>query len=557
MAAQETTKGKTAANAIFFVVLAIAIAGVVNLLASRKFTRFDLTSEKVYTLSPASKELVKNLPDRLNVKLFMSEDLKPPFKSHATFVRDLLADYAAYSGGKMVVEVIRIGEGDTKKEEEAARYKVRKSSRGVLSANKVEIGASYLGVGFDYHGQIESIPIIETDQGLEFEISGIIKQLTVKKKKIAFSSGQGELSLGHGGASLLDQQLKKAGYDTTSLELKAKIPDDVDALVVAGPKTPMSERAKYVLDQFLMKGRAVAIFLDGQVMEMPRGMMMPGMDMPQIARSNDAGMDDLLEHYGFKVRGDIVLDSRQNYIGPVTVGQQVLGINHPVFLVAGPLEQNHPITAGIEAIILPYASSMELVGALKDGKGPIQVWKLAESSKYSWRPAGPFVFDPRGARMAEGAERGPFPLAYAAQGKFTSFFKGKQIVKEDGTKVDANVSQPDVEPMITEATQPARLVVVGDSDFVSDQYTGLAARGLQAYIADLAFAMNIIDWLAQDEALAQVRNKGMQNRPLKAVGEGMVTLIKAVNIFGMPLLLVVIGLVRWRVRRAARRIAHL
>lgn len=556
--AKPLAKGKTGANAVVFVILILAIVAVANVVANRVFKRLDLTADKVYTLSKGSKDLVRNLPDRMNVKLFMSEDLKPPFRQTAQFVRDLLDEYATYSNGKFVVELIKIGEGDQKKEEEAARYKVQKSRRGVLSANKVEIGSTYLGIAFDYHGQIESLPIIESDQGLEFSISGLIKQMTVKKKKVAFAQSEGEVQLQHGGLSVLEQLLKEGGYETSTVELKAMVPADVDVLMIVGPKQPMSERGKYVVDQFLMKGKAVAFLIDGETMETPRGMMAPGMDMPQIARSNDANVDDLLGAYGFKVRADMVLD-QQNFIGPVTVGQQVLGINHPVFVLAGPLDQKNPITEGIEAVIFPYPSTVELVGDVKDGKAPVKVIKLAESSKKSWRPSGPFVFDPQQnpKNMKPSSDTGPFPLAYAATGKFKSAFGGKQIVKEDGSKVDANVSAPGVEPMVTESPPGARLVVIGDSEFVTDQYAGLFRRGLQAYVNNLRLALNLIDWMAQDEALAQVRNKGMQSRILNPVGEGVASLIKAINIVGLPLLLCIVGLVRWRVRQSRRASAHL
>ncbi len=553
------SKGKTGANAVLFVALSIGALGALNVLSTRSFTRLDMTQDKVYTLSKGSKDLVKNLPDRLNVKLFMSEDLKPPFKQHAQFVRDLLSEYATYSGGKLNVEVIKIGEGDTKHEEEAAKYKVQKSNRGVVSANKFEIGTTFLGIGLDYHGEIESIPEIQQVEGLEFEISGLIKQMTVKKKKVGFASSEGELPLAHAGIQILAEQLKKSGYETTSLELKAAIPADVDALLIVGPKQPMSERGKYVVDQFLMKGKSVAFFVDGQTMSTPRGQMMPGMDMPQISQNNDTGLDDLLGAYGVKVRQDLVLD-KQNYIGPVTVGQQVLGINHPVFVVAGPLPQGHQVNQGLKAVVLPYASTVELVGEAKDGKGPVQWATLMESSKESWRPQGPFVFSAtqRPRDMTIGTDRGPFILSVAGQGAFKSAFAGKQGVKEDGSKFDGNVSQPGTEPMLTEAKSSARVLVVGDSDFISDQYVNLGLRsGLQLYVANLAFVLNVIDWLAQDEALAQVRNKGMQNRPLDQISEGKVTLIKAANIVGLPLLLLIIGLVRWRFRQSARSAAKL
>jgi len=557
--AKPLNKGKTGVNAILFVLITIGTLGALNVLGTRTFKRFDMTAEKVYTLSPGSKELVKNLPDRLNVKLFMSEDLKPPFKQHAQFVRDLLSEYETYSNGKLKLEVIKIGEGDTKKEEEAQKYHVQKSNRGVVSANKFEIGTTYLGIGFDYHGDIQSIPTIEQAEGLEFEISGLIKQMTVKKKKIAFATSEGEAPLQHGGIQIFAEQLKKSGYDTTTLELKALIPQDVDALLIIGPKQPMSERGKYVVDQFLMRGKAVGFLVDGQTLQTPRGMMMPGMDMPQIAQNNDTGLDDLLGAYGVNIKKDMVLD-KQNYIGPVTMGQQVLGINHPVFLLAGPLPQGHQINQGMKAVVLPYASTLELVGDAKSGKGPVEWAKLVESSAESWRPQGPFVFTPnlKARDMTVGTDRGPFLLAVAGQGAFKSAFAGKQIVKEDGSKVDGNVSQPGVEPMLAEAKPTARMVVVSDSDFISDQYVNLGLRsGLQLYVANLAFVLNVIDWLAQDEALAQVRNKGMQSRPLEQISEAKVTVIKAANIVGLPLLLLLIGLVRWRIRQSARSAAKL
>lgn len=557
--AKPLSKGKTGANAVLFVLFTIASLGALNVIGSRAFKRLDMTAEKVYTLSPGSKDLVKNLPDRLNVKLFMSEDLKPPFKQHAQFVRDLLSEYETYANGKLKLEVIKIGEGETKKEEEAQKYHVQKSNRGVVSANKFEIGSTYLGIGLDYHGNIESIPIIEQVEGLEFEISGLIKQMTVKKKKVAFASSEGELPLNHGGVQALSEQLKKSGYETTTLELKAMIPADVDALLIIGPKQPMSERGKYVVDQFLMRGKSVAFLVDGQTLQTPRGMMMPGMDMPQIAQNNDTGLDDLLGAYGIKVKQDIILDM-QNFVGPVQIGGQMLGINHPVFLVAGPLPQNHQINQGLKALVLPYASSLELVGEAKEGKGNVTFTKLIESSKESWRPSGPFVFTPtqRARDMQMGTDRGPFPLGYAASGKFKSAFAGKHIVKEDGSKLDANVSQPGVEPMLTESPASARLVVIADSDFISDQYVSLGLRsGLPLYLANLAYVLNMVDWLAQDEALAQVRNKGMQSRPLDQVKESTVTIVKAANIVGLPLLLLLIGLVRWRVRSSARSAAKL
>lgn len=561
---QSGSKGKTAFNAVLFVTLSIGSLAALNVLSTRHFKRLDMTEQGSYTLARSSKDLVKNLPDRMNVKLFMSEDLKPPFKQHAQFVRDLLQEYATYSDGKFNVEVIKIGEGEDakKKEEEASKFGVQKTNRGVMSSTKMEIGSTYLGIGFSYKDKTEAIPVIDRDEGLEFQISSLIKQMTVKKKKVAFASSEGESGPAHGGGiSFLTEQLKGSGYDTTTVELKAKVPDDVDALMIIGPKQPFSERAKYVIDQFLMSGKSVGFFVDGQTMTTPRGQMAPGMEMPQISQANDVQLDDLLGGYGLKIQKDIILDAK-NFPGPATVGMQRFLLNHPVFMMVSPLPQQHPINENMPGLLLSYASSVELVGDSKAGKGPVQFAKLAESSAKSWRPSGPFVFMPlqRGRDLTQGEDKGPFALGYAGQGKFKSAFAGKQIVKEDGTKVDPNISQPGIEPMLTEAKESARLVVIGDADFVQDQFLEVGLRaGVRDYLTNAVYALSVIDWLAQDETLTPVRRKGMQSRPLNQdrMGEGVVSLLKAANIVALPLLLLLIGLVRWRLRNSARASARL
>ena len=155
-------------------------------------------------------------------------------------------------------------------------------------------------------------------------------------------------------------------------------------------------------------------------------------------------------------------------------------------------------------------------------------------------------------------DKGPFVLGVVGQGKFKSAFAGKQVVKEDGTKIPADQSQPGVDPMKSESAESARLVVIGDSDFISDQFIGTGARaGLRDYLANLVYTMNIIDWLAQDEALAAVRKKGMQSRPLDQVSESTVTMVKLLNIGALPGLILLIGLVRFRLRQSARQSAKL
>jgi len=119
-----------ASNAGFYLLAVVGIVVVVNLLSTRKFGRLDLTQSGIYTLSPASKDIAKSLPDYLSIKAYISDNLPPELKSLSRYVRDLLDEYAAASKGKLKFEAIDPGTGndekDKKLQEEASGCGVQK-----------------------------------------------------------------------------------------------------------------------------------------------------------------------------------------------------------------------------------------------------------------------------------------------------------------------------------------------------------------------------------------------------------------------------------------------
>ena len=124
MASPEMNRKKrlSASNATAYVVLTIGAIVAINLIGTRLFKRLDLTENHVYTLSPASKDVVRALPDYLTVKAYISKDLPPELTNVSRYVRDLLDEYRTYSKGKMRFEAFDPGD-DKKIEEEAADRK--------------------------------------------------------------------------------------------------------------------------------------------------------------------------------------------------------------------------------------------------------------------------------------------------------------------------------------------------------------------------------------------------------------------------------------------------
>ncbi len=465
--------------------MALILFGLIaaNIVGARFFSRVDCTPDKNYTLSQPAKDLVAKLPDRMTVKAFISKDLQPPFSQVGQYVRDILDEYATASKGKLHWEVIDPTD-DPKLEEEATKMKVPKMRRGRISSNKVEIGSNYLGVAFDYQGNIESIPEINSLEGLEYQMTSLIKMMTQHKKKVALAQGEGELSAGgdpHGGGGGGLQMVSRSSSKTTTVLGQARRRRQAArrrrrrARDRRSQAAAFSDRGKFVIDQFLMRGKAVAFFVDGMVVEQPRGMMMPGQEQPRIGRKNDHGLDDLLEHYGFKIKDDLVLEPRQNAPGPVPVQGQMIPANYPTFVVATDLAQKNTVTEGLQGVILPFASSVELLSGKQPG---LSYTALAKSTKDAWRQSGFFLFDPENNKLKIGDERGPFTFAYAATGKLTSFFAGKPYPNEKGEKVQPpapNTSlAPGEEKPLDESTGKPRIVLIGDSSFASDDYLRMA-----------------------------------------------------------------------------------
>ncbi len=560
-ARKEMNKARTGANAVVYVIVVLLALVAVNVAATRISARVDFTEDKIYSLSPASKDLVRNLGDRMTVKAFISKKLPPHDEQTGRYVRDLLEEYARASKGKFDWEALA-PDDDKLIQDEAQKLKVPKITRTGATSDELTIGANYLGLAIQYQGNVESIPDIKGPEGLEFQLSTLIKMMAVKKKKLLFAASEGELlpngspqQQGHNGLSMVRQFLNDYQVEQVSLTDKL-LPEDGDALVIAGPRTAMTERGKFVVDQFLMKGKAVAFLVDGMVVEAPGGQQMPGNDQPQLGRKNDHGLDDLLEHYGFKIHDDIVMEPQLHSAGVVTVrGRQMLQ-SSPVFTVATQLDRTNTITARLKGIIFPMASSVEQV---KDKQAGLQVSALAQSSSDAWHQAGMFVFDPE-TPLKPQPDKGPFTYAFAAKGKLTSFFAGKAHPNAKGEKVEPaspNVSlAPGEEQALDNSTGEPRIVVVGDSNFVSDEYLQVM-QAIPTYQVDVIFALGIFDWLVQDETMSALRQKVVQARPLQIEKEGTRSLIKYGNIVGVPLLFILFGVFRWQMRNARRRNAKI
>jgi gliding-associated putative ABC transporter substrate-binding component GldG len=533
----------TASNATAYVLLAVGVVVLVNLIGTRVFGRLDLTESHVYTLAPGSKAIVANLPDYVTVKAYISKkELPPELQAVASYVRDLLDEYRTYSKGKLRFEAFDPGD-DKKIEEEAGQCKVQKLQVQVMREQKFEVGAYYLGICFQYQGKDEAIPQATQVEGLEYRISSLLKRLTQKKQKIAVTNGHGEAELGY---------LKHIEeFEVTNVNpSSAPIPDDVDAIIVPGPKQPFDDKGRHEIDAFLMKGKGAIFMVDGMAMSAPRTQGMPPEMMagqPKIGQPNDTGLGEILEKYGFKVGQDFVLDTPK-VPGPIDLpdGRKMLA-SVPVYVaVKVPEDKDLSVLDHITALVFPFGSSVDLVGPLAGGKTPAngKLWTIAKTTPSAWKVSGMFFFSPT-TKIEEGKDKGAFGMAYAYQGPLKSAYPSPAAA--------AGMSAPDqANTPPSESKKPVRLLVVGDSDFASEDYLQVG-RYIPIYSEGAQMLLNAMGWATEDEALTPVRTKTLTARPIEASSAGTVRALQLFNVLGVPLAFVAFGVVRWRVRGARRQ----
>jgi ABC-type uncharacterized transport system involved in gliding motility auxiliary subunit len=364
--------------------------------------------------------------------------------------------------------------------------------------------------------------------------------MTQKKQKIAVTNGHGEPEMGY---------LKHIEeFEVTNVNpSSAPIGDDVDALIVAGPKQPFDDKGRHEIDAFLMKGKGAIFLVDGMAMQQPRGQMPPEMmaASPKIGQPNDTGLNELLEKYGFKIGQDFVLD-QPKVPGPIDLpdGRKMLA-SVPVYVAVktGVADKDLSLMDHIEALVFPFPSSVELVGPLAGGKPQAgKLWTLAKTTPTAWKATGMFFFSPT-TKIEEGKEKGSYGLAYAYQGPLKSAYPSPAAAQGMSSPDQAN--QPP-----SESKKPVRLMVVGDSDFASEEYLQLG-RYLPIYQEGGQMLLNAMGWATEDEQLTPVRTKTLTARPIQ-VEASAATALQWINIAGVPLAFVAFGVVRWRVRRSRR-----
>jgi ABC-type uncharacterized transport system involved in gliding motility auxiliary subunit len=194
----------------------------------------------------------------------------------------------------------------------------------------------------------------------------------------------------------------------------------------------------------------------------------------------------------------------------------------------------------LQRVIFFFVSSVDTSGAAaRNLKSEV----LIRSSKQSGRQTGMFMYDPlqrytRDELAADFSER-EIPLAAVVEGKFSSFYAGRPAPADTA----AGSAPPPASPLTS--SPETRVVLVGDGDFMRDQYLGNQDN--------LTFFANMVDYLVDDAGLISIRSKETSMPPLEQVSDGTKKALKYANLILPPGIVIAYGLFRWRMRKARKK----
>jgi len=505
--------GKRAYGAGALIALAILFVGLTVLINFvLRGARLDLTESKLYSIAPGTEHILESLQEPVNLYFFFSQDASsqsPPIRAYAQRVRELLQEMAERSNGKLHLQVID-PEPFSEDEDRAAEFG--------LQAVPIGVGGEslYFGLaGTNSTDGRETIGFFQPDKEefLEYDVASLIYKLGNPKRpmvgvmsSLPVDQGFDQMSgqMRPGWASIA--QLRELFTVQTIATDVPSIPNEVDVLMVIHPRG-LTPATLYAIDQFVMRGGKLMVFVDPQSENDPMAQQMGG-----APGARSSSLTQLFDAWG------IAYDPNQ------IVGDRDLGLT--VALRQGDQPSQHIAIIGFNRssmntkdVVTSALDSINTmtVGALKKKDGAtINFEPLIESSANSMLlPSARLAFLPDSQSLLDGfkASGERYTIAARIQGKLKSAFPNGSPASE-GT--------PHATPSLTESKGDANLIVVADTDLLADPLwirtqNVFGQRLSMAWANNGDFVSNSLDNLAGSSDLISIRGRQSFFRPFTRV----------------------------------------
>lgn len=536
-------------NEITSLVITLIIIVLTNIIGAFVYTRFDLTSEKRYTISDTSKDILKNLDDYVYFRVYLEGEFPAGFKKLRKETKEMLDEFRAYS--KFIdYEFINPSESNDASERQET-YKILWQSGLNYYTETVQTNTGmqqimiWPGIIMSYRenelaidllsgqsGQSQETVLNNSAQDLEYKLISAIKEIsTTNKPTIAFVDGHGELAdlevydIANTLAkkylikrATLNEQLNSLMKRDFDRDSNIVIKPAYDAIVIAKPVDPFSEKDKFIIDQYIMYGGKVMWLLDA---------VNASMDSLQNAESTmglalNLNLDDQLFKYGVKMNRNLLLAYPCAQIGLVTgQGNNLQSTLLPwyYFPLLSPASE-HPIVRNIEAVKADFVSSLESTTSSPE----IQKIPLLKTSDYTKVSSAPVYISLDILNQRPSTNMFPqkgMTVAYLLNGKFSSLYENRMPASimessEIGFKVEG---------------EPTSMIVIADGDIIRNQLAQLdyakknnkrigspLPLGYDQYTnityGNKQFIENAVAYLLEGEGLISIRSRELKIRLL-------------------------------------------
>lgn len=511
--------------------ITLVLVVLVSILAEIRFFRIDLTSEKRYTLSQPTRQLMRDLDDVVYVKIYLDGELPAEFVNFRKSTRELMDEFRAYAGDKLQYEFINLYD----EPDEAIRSRMigELYDKGLkvtsIQVRDAEGGSSartiFPGAIIGYRSYEIPVNLLKNNpslspemnlnnsiQTLEYEFASAIHSLTLNEvPRIAFTEGHGELDSLQT-YSLMNELKNFFQVDRGQIHGNVEALLNYRALIIARPEQPFNDADKFAIDQYIMQGGKVLFFLDP---------VHPFADSlstgTTVALANQVGLEDLLFKYGVRVNYNLVADLQCNYVPVNTAlaGEQARfnmmpWVYYP--LLAGPA--THPVTRGLNYVKSEFASSLD---TLEGNAGEVKKTVLLATSQASRSRDVPLYINMEEIMVQ------PDPALYHSEkltvailleGKFQSFYKNYPVpsgVTPSNWKV-------------IKESEPNSLFVISDGDVAANevQFEQGAYRALplgydkytRQTFGNREFIMNVVNYMTDETGLMELRSREFKLRLL-------------------------------------------
>lgn len=426
----------------FLVTVALVAANlfIFNWISLDRFVRADLTRDRLFTLHPATQEVLDGLDDLVTMKVFLSEKRFSENQGYSQIprsVRDMVEEFVARSNGR-VKALFLDPTDDPELERQAESAGIQPVPVQGAERDQVKMFNAFIGIVISYGGkEDQKIPLAyfqNEEYRLELELALAIARLTRRETITIGVNSVTEMPPGldpRMAAQMgmvpdkydidqyyryFKQELERL-YEVEKVSVKKPIPDHIQLLVLCNTEG-LDDVARYHIDQYLMSGGQLMVLASGVEIDTQTGM--PAARGPEN--------DEFFRHYGFTIEKNLLLDRqalpdpRNPFGAPIYIAPVMLPSNY---------NAESTLMAGVGAFSLPVASSIQL-----NPPEGVTATVLATTSALAWQQSGFFTLEPTSpqANPPENPEEyKTFDTVGLLQGEFQSFFTNRAIPEGVGT----------------------------------------------------------------------------------------------------------------------------